>query len=91
MFIIFRNVIRGAAADVNIGATIGTKMFAFMWVASACSILGWLVQMGMCCCCASRRDVRRGVKKGDKRAYANGGHAIEEKPRVRRRWGRKAK
>ncbi len=83
-------MVEGAAADVNIGATIGIKMFAFMWVASASSIVGWLVQMGMCCCCASRRDVRKGRKKGDKKAYTNGGHAVEEKPHVRRRWGRKA-
>ncbi len=91
MFIIFRNVLKGAAADVNIGATIGTKIFAFMWIATACSIVGWLVQMGMCCCCASRRDVRRGVNGRGRRAYADGrgGNAMEEKPKVRRRWGRK--
>ena len=84
-------MVKGAAADVNIEATIGTKMFAFMWVATACSIVGWLVQMGMCCCCASRRDVRKGWKKGDRRAYAEEtkGNAVEEKSKARRRWGRK--
>lgn len=64
MFIIFRNVIIGALDTVNIVPTIGLKMFAFMWIASACAIVGWLVQMGMCCCCASRRDVRLGKKRG---------------------------
>ena len=90
MFIIFRNLVEGAAADVNIGATVGIKMFAFMWVASACSIIGWIVQMGMCCCCASRRDVRKGWKRGARKGGVDRGQAIEEKPTARRRWGRKA-
>ncbi|KAF2707047.1 hypothetical protein K504DRAFT_436242 [Pleomassaria siparia CBS 279.74] len=68
MFVIFRNVI-GGVAELKIGASIGTTMFAFMWVASAFAIFAWLFQMGMCCCCASRRDVRTGRKRGSKHAY----------------------
>ncbi|OCK93943.1 uncharacterized protein K441DRAFT_677805 [Cenococcum geophilum 1.58] len=84
MFIIFRNVI-GSVAEVNIGASIGNKMFAFMWVASAFSIFAWLIQTGLCCCCASRRDVKTGRKRGNEKAYAINGNS--EKPTVRRRFG----
>jgi len=54
---------------VNIVPTIGVEMFVLMWIASGCAIVGWLVMMGECCCCASRRDVRRGRKRGRKTAW----------------------
>jgi len=88
MFIIFQNTAANAGADINIGASIGTEMFAFMWVASAFAILAWLIQMGLCCCCASRRDVKRGKKLGSKKAYDGSVPAMSEKPK--RRWGRKS-
>ncbi|KAF1926028.1 uncharacterized protein M421DRAFT_94171 [Didymella exigua CBS 183.55] len=72
MFIIFRNTI-GGVAELNIGAEIGVTMFAFMWVASAFTIFAWLVQMGLCCCCASRRDVKTGRKRGNEKAYSMDG------------------
>jgi len=68
MFVIFRNVIT-SQAGLNIGASLGTQMFAFMWVASAFSIFGWIIHLCLSCCCASRRDVRTGRRKGDKGAY----------------------
>ncbi|KZM25051.1 uncharacterized protein EKO05_0007567 [Ascochyta rabiei] len=74
MFIIFRNTI-GGVAELNITAKVGTTMFAFMWVASAMTILAWLVQMGLCCCCASRRDVQTGRKRGNEKAYSMDGGA----------------
>ena len=73
MFIIFRKVIHAAEDTVNIIPEIGTKMFAFMWTASACAIVGWFVQMGMCCCCASRRDVTHGKKMGRRKAWREAG------------------
>lgn len=92
MFIIFRNTINKAVDTVNIQAAIGTKMFVFMWIAAGAAILGWLIQLGACCCCASRRDVRTGRRKGSKKAYAGlavdgarAGHT-SEKPGARRRW-----
>ncbi|KAF2201987.1 hypothetical protein GQ43DRAFT_471281 [Delitschia confertaspora ATCC 74209] len=72
MFVIFRNVI-GSVQELNLSAQIGTKMFAFMWVASAFSIFAWLIQTGLCCCCASRRDVRTGRKRGSEKAYGMDG------------------
>jgi hypothetical protein len=68
MFIIFRNTITGVA-ELNIGAEIGITLFVFMWIASAFTIFAWLVQMGLCCCCASRRDVKTGRKRGSEKAY----------------------
>ncbi|KAF2786360.1 integral membrane protein-like protein [Melanomma pulvis-pyrius CBS 109.77] len=91
MFVIFRNVI-GSVAELNIGAQVGNTMFAFMWVASAFAVFAWLFQMGMCCCCASRRDVRTGRKKGSNQAYHMDGAAngdslpMQEKPAGRRRF-----
>ncbi len=69
MFLIFSRVIEGAEDTVDIVPEIGVKMFAFMWVASACSVVAWLMQMGLCCCCASRRDVVKGRKKGRRKAW----------------------
>jgi hypothetical protein len=68
MFIIFRNTIT-RVAELNIGAEIGITIFVFMWIASAFTIFAWLVQMGLCCCCASRRDVKTGRKRGSEKAY----------------------
>jgi hypothetical protein len=68
MFIIFRDTIT-KQAELNIGAEIGTTLFVFMWIASAFTIFAWLVQMGLCCCCASRRDVKTGRKRGSEKAY----------------------
>jgi hypothetical protein len=76
MFIIFRNVIT-SQAGLNIGASLGTSMFAFMWIGAACSIFGWLIHMFMTCCCASRRDVNTGRRKGRQSAY--GGVGVNEK------------
>jgi len=84
MFVIFRNVI-SSVRELNIGANVGTTMFAFMWVASACAILAGVLQMGLLCCCASRRDVRTGRKRGSEKAYRGdeGAEAGE-----RKRWWR---
>ena len=72
MFTIFRNVIT-SVAELNIGAEIGVTMFAFMWVASAFAIFAALVQTGLCRCCASRRDVKSGKKRGSEKAYRGDG------------------
>ena len=73
LFVIFRNVDSEAEASVNIVPTIGVKMFVFMWIASGCALIGWLVMMAECCCCASRRDVQRGRKKGRESAWTTSG------------------
>ena len=94
MFIIFRNTITGVS-ELNIGASIGITLFVFMWIASGFTILAWLVQMGLCCCCASRRDVKTGRKRGSEKAYHSAamntqmtGAKVEE-PRKKRFWQRR--
>ncbi|KAI9892225.1 MAG: hypothetical protein M1814_001684 [Vezdaea aestivalis] len=62
MFIIFRTVFKNAP-DLNIRANVGLQMFAFMWIGAACATVAWIIQMSMCCCCTSRRDVKTGRKK----------------------------
>ncbi|KAK8244376.1 actin cortical patch SUR7/pH-response regulator pali, partial [Phyllosticta capitalensis] len=68
MFIIFKIALT-KVDSLNIGGLIGKQMFVFMWIAAVCSILAWLIQAGLCCFCASRRDVRLGKKTGSKKAY----------------------
>ncbi|KAK0514304.1 hypothetical protein JMJ35_002921 [Cladonia borealis] len=87
LFIIFKKVIHSAEDTVNIVPEIGREMFAFMWIATACVLVGWGVQVGLCCCCASRRDVRLGKKLGGREAWEN-----EEKGEGKGRrglWGKK--
>jgi hypothetical protein len=78
MFIIFQMAVT-SATELNIGASIGVEMFIFMWIAAGAAIVAWLVHMGMCCCCASRRDVRTGRKRGSKKAYQHTEGVKEEK------------
>ncbi|KAL3420665.1 integral membrane protein [Phlyctema vagabunda] len=85
MFSIFKNVIT-AQAGLNIGAELGTEMLAYMWIGAGSSILAWLIHLCLACCCASRRDVKRGKKRGAKAAYGHGDAANDEKKKpVRRR------
>jgi hypothetical protein len=95
MFIIFRNTIT-EVKELNIGASIGTTLFIFMWIASAFTIFAWLVQMGLCCCCASRRDVKTGRKRGSEKAYHTAAAGVEptaapkiEEPRKKRFYQRR--
>ncbi|KIW30479.1 uncharacterized protein PV07_06221 [Cladophialophora immunda] len=62
MFLIFRDKFSGAA-DLNIHASLGKPMLAFMWIATGLNLIGFLMQLGTCCgvcCCTGRkRAVRR--------------------------------
>lgn len=58
--------------DLNISATIGKKMFVFMWVASIFAFLAWIIQLCLCCCCTSRRDVKKGRRRGSRKGYTKG-------------------
>ncbi|TKX18717.1 putative SUR7/PalI family protein [Elsinoe australis] len=100
MFVIMRNAFT-SVADLNITSELGTKMFVFMYIACAASILAALIQIGECCCCASRRDVKTGRKKGSKKAWSGsfGNREVTEmtapdtsdaeKPKKRGLFGRK--
>lgn len=63
MFEIMKNEFQNNITQVNIGAKIGTKMFAFMWVASGCTLIAFLIHMCLACCCTSKRDIKRRERK----------------------------
>ncbi len=50
--------------ELNIKADIGLRMLAFMWIATACTIVALVIHIGLCCCCTSRRDIRTGRRRG---------------------------
>lgn len=51
-----------AQSSLNIEASVGMKMFIFMWIATGCALVGFILHAGMGCCCTSRRDLKRGTK-----------------------------
>ncbi|KAJ6004215.1 hypothetical protein N7499_000284 [Penicillium canescens] len=57
MFVIFANVFSNADPSINIQAHVGTQMLVFMWIASAFSLLAFILQIGSCCaaCCRGRK------------------------------------
>ncbi|KAJ5383195.1 Actin cortical patch SUR7/pH-response regulator PalI [Penicillium concentricum] len=57
MFVIFANVFENADPSINIQAHVGTQMLVFMWIASAFSLLAFIIQIGSCCaaCCRGRK------------------------------------
>jgi hypothetical protein len=89
MFVIFKNVIT-SQQGLNIGASLGTDMFVFMWIATAFSIFGLLIHFCLSCCCASRRDVKTGRRKGRMSAYGDAG-SDEKRAVAGRRWVRMPK
>ena len=92
LFVIATNAVT-SVSEINIGASIGIKMFVFMWIGAGTAILAWLIMLGQCCCCASRRDVKRGKKTGSKKAWTDSpspAQMSEKPPRAKRSmYGRK--
>jgi len=67
MFVIFQDKFSGAA-DLNIEAYLGKPMLAFMWVATALNLVGFLMQIGTCCgvcCCTGRRKAEKRTQASD--------------------------
>lgn len=63
MFSIFKNVLT-SQPGLNIGATLGLQMMVFMWIGAGGSLIGFMIQLGLSCCCVSRRDVETGRRMG---------------------------
>jgi len=61
MFSIFKNVFMSQGSEFNINATLGTRMLAFMWIASAFNLIAFIIQFGSCCasCCGGRKARRQ--------------------------------
>lgn len=51
-----------AQSTLNIKASVGIKMFVFMWIATGFAFIGFVLHAGMGCCCTSRRDLKTGKK-----------------------------
>ncbi|KAI0164288.1 SUR7/PalI family-domain-containing protein [Hypoxylon sp. FL1284] len=68
MSLIFKYALT-SQTDLNVYVDVGTKMLAFMWVATAFTFLAFLIHASLCCCCTSRRDLRTG-RKGARRSRA---------------------
>ena len=78
-FIIMQDAVT-KVEQLNIEASIGIEMFVFMWIAAGTAILAWIIQLSLCCCCASRRDVRKGKKRGSMKAWRESSNTDHEKP-----------
>lgn len=63
MSLIFKYALT-SQTDLNVNADVGVKMFAFMWIATAFTLLAFIIHASLCCCCTSRRDMRTGRKGG---------------------------
>ncbi|RVX73384.1 hypothetical protein B0A52_03026 [Exophiala mesophila] len=61
MFVIFKQQF-SAAADLNINATLGKPMLAFLWIGTGMNMIGFFMQIGTCCgvcCCTGRKRAFR--------------------------------
>jgi uncharacterized membrane protein len=83
MYAVFKRVV-GSQKELNISASLGAQMFAFMWIATVFSAAGWIVHFYLAC-------VSRKEQKAEKNAHdivANQTSAANEKKTgVRRRVG----
>jgi hypothetical protein len=70
MAVVFKTVITGQPG-LNLGASIGLPMLVFMWISAGCTGLGFLIHLCLACCCASRRDVKTGRRRGNRAAYSS--------------------
>ena len=66
MFVIFANVFSNADPSLNIQGHVGTQMMVFMWIASAFSLIAFILQIGSCCaaCCRGRKARKELKSKG---------------------------
>jgi hypothetical protein len=82
MYVIFQRVI-SSQKELNISASLGAQMFAFMWIATAFSVAGWIVHFHLAC--LSRKEQKEKKKRDD---VANNRVGVgEKKPGLRRRAG----
>lgn len=54
-------------SELNISASVGTRMLVFVWIASGFALFAFVIHAGLGCCCASKRDIathRRPVRGG---------------------------
>lgn len=81
MYAVFKRVI-GSQKELNISASLGAQMFAFMWIASTFSAAGWIVHFHLAC--VSRREQKK-EKQAQVVVENREGLGDEKKTGVRRR------
>jgi hypothetical protein len=81
MYAVFKRVI-GSQKELNISASLGPQMFAFMWIASAFSAAGWIVHFHLAY--VSRRAQKK-EKKGQLKEGNQDAVGSEKKNGLRRR------
>lgn len=76
MFIVFKNIITGQS-DIDIKATVGKTMMAFMWTATGFALVGFVWQCCTCCaiCCCGGRS-----RKSRQRQSEESNDSKSEKP-----------
>ena len=81
MFLIFRNVFTDSSYDLNIEAEIGTRMLAFMWIASALNLIAFIWQSGSCCaaCCGGRKARKQLKELASSDSNGSNGSDMREK------------
>lgn len=93
MFVIFQNVFMNNTEDLNIKASLGKPMLAFMWTASALTLLGFIVQAASCCCaCCGGRKARKQLKAQNARLKEQSVNSGETDGNAKRRfpWGKRS-
>lgn len=63
-------------SELNIAASVGTRMMVFVWIASGFALLAFVIHVGLGCCCASKRDIatrRRPVRRGSGTSLTDAG------------------
>jgi len=74
MFSVFKKVIT-SQAELNIGASLGAQMFAFMWIGTAFSVAGWVIHFHLAC--VSRKHAKAEKKKDNEAAHKDS--VVDEK------------
>jgi hypothetical protein len=83
MYAVFKRVI-SSQKELNISATLGAPMFAFMWIATAFSAAGWIVHFHLAC--VSRKNKR--AEKSAQDTTVNQESGVNEKQGgIRKRGG----
>ncbi|TDZ39791.1 SUR7 family protein pun1 [Colletotrichum spinosum] len=64
-------------SDLNISADLGVRMFVFMWIASALTLVAFILHAAMGCCCSPRKE-----RAAAAAAAAAGGDATGEQEKT---------
>jgi hypothetical protein len=78
MYTVFQRVIT-SQKELNISASLGAQMFAFMWIGTGFSIAGWIVHFHLAIVSRKEHHSTKAVRKAEK----------AEKKRERKAWRRK--